>query len=273
MGIGDQLIGAGLARGARDRGKRIAFGDGTKIIWDKNSPEIFRKNKNIAVPGSERDDDIDWIPFHRGNRLYNKQGQGRWIWNYEFKPVPGEVYLSEQERLFAKSLRPDYVIIEPNVPWHKTVAPNKDWGLKNYQAVADRLRSAGYQVAQFSFGRNRLDGVKGVPTSTFRNAMAAMTRASLYIGPEGGLHHAAASSKLKEGTTDVIKDALPAVVLFGGFIPPQVTGYDMHTNLTGGVEACGSLGPCQHCKQALNKISVEEVVDAALQHLKKRAAA
>jgi hypothetical protein len=261
-------LAAGLARGAAARGRRIAFGDREKIIWDKNSPIIFSKNKNIAIPGSERDSDIDWVPFYRGNRLYNTQGAGRWIWNYEFRATPGEIYFHHNEQQFAKSLRPGFVLIEPNVPWYKSVAPNKDWGAKNYQAVADKLRMAGYQVAQPSYGKVRIRDARVISTTSFRHAAIAMSRASLYIGPEGGLHHAAAATKLTEGDNQVLSDGTKAVVLFGGFIPPQVTGYDTHVNLTGGAEACGSLVKCEHCRKAMANISVEEVLDAALNILK-----
>jgi hypothetical protein len=57
---------------------------------------------------------------------------------------------------------------------------------------------------------------------------------------------------------------VPGVVLFGGFIPPQVTGYLMHANLTGGAEACGSLNPCPHCAAAMQAISVDEVLHHAM---------
>lgn len=250
----------GMARGAKDRGKRIAFGDGHQIIWDKNSPEIFKKNKNIAIPGSEKDGDLEWIPFYRGSRLYNKQGDNRWIWNYDFRPIPGEVVFDNGELEFAKSVRPGFVLIEPNVVWHKTVAPNKDWGLKNFQAAADALKRHGCDIAQFSFGRDRIAGARQITSRSFRLALAAMRRASVAVLPEGGLHHGAAAM------------GVPAVVMFGGFIPPQVTGYDMHTNLTGGAEACGSLGRCAHCRAAMEKITVEEVVDSALRHLEAKAA-
>jgi hypothetical protein len=63
------------------------------------------------------------------------------------------------------------------------------------------------------------------------------------------------------------------VVLFGGFIPPQVTGYPGHVNLTGGAVACGSLQRCSHCQAAMNAISVDEVHAAALGLLDRREAA
>jgi hypothetical protein len=57
------------------------------------------------------------------------------------------------------------------------------------------------------------------------------------------------------------------VVLFGGFIPPEVTGYALHTNLTGGAEACGSLQPCAHCHEAMKAIGVDEVLERAMARL------
>lgn len=256
MGIGDNIMASGMARGAAARGKRIAFGDGQRILWDKNSLEIFRKNKNIAIPGSERDEDIEWIPFYRGHRIYNRQEGNRWVWNMEFRPTPGELIFSPNEVTFARSIRTDFILIEPNVPWWKTVAVNKDWGRKRFQDVADALRGKGHRVAQFSYGKVRLQGVEVIYAGDFRAAAATLAKARFAILPEGGLHHAAAAVGTK------------AVVLFGGFIPPAVTGYDFHVNLTGGAEACGMFHECQHCRDALDAISVEDVLGACKKIIK-----
>ena len=149
-----------------------------------------------------------------------------------------------------------FVLIEPNLPWWKSVAPNKDWGREKYQRVADLLRAEGHRVAQFSNPKGTtLVGVEQLFTTSFRDALAILKNAGVYVGPEGGLHHGAAAV------------GVPAVVLFGGFIPPAVTGYDAHVNLTGGVEACGSLSACAHCKAAMKSISVEEVFSAAKDRL------
>lgn len=252
MGHGDQLIATGLARGAAKRGKRIAFGDGKKIIWDHHSALIFRNNPNIAPPGREAGPDIEWVPFYRGNRLYNKQVGNRWEWNYDFRPVPGEVFFDAQETEFAKRFGSGFVVIEPNVPDFKTVAPNKQWPKDRYANVARRLKGDGYRVCQFSYsGGVCLDGIEPIKTPSFRHALAVLKNAALYIGPEGGLHHGAAAV------------GIPAVVVFGGFIPAAVTGYDTHINLTGGAEACGSLTPCEHCRATMLAISSNQVYDAA----------
>jgi hypothetical protein len=52
-------------------------------------------------------------------------------------------------------------------------------------------------------------------------------------------------------------------VIFGGFIPPRVTGYENHENLAAGEPACGSRSPCEHCRQALESITAREVYEAA----------
>lgn len=246
---------AGLAKGAAARGKRIAFGDGVKVIWDHHSEQIFRGNPNVAPP--DYAGPIEWIPFYRGHRMYNTQSADlkRWRWNYDFRAAPGELYFSDDEDRFADSLGNGFIVIEPNVPEFKTVANNKRWPVDRYAKVARYLRKAGYDVRQFANGRHRLD-IPELKTRSFRDAARILKNATLYIGPEGGLHHASACV------------GLPAVVLFGGFIPPAVTGYSFHTNLTGGAEACGSIHNCEHCKEAMEAISVDEVHQAALGYLK-----
>lgn len=249
IGYGDDIMASGMAKGLN--GKRAAFGDGKRIIWGPWSEEIFRHNPHIARPGQEHRHDLAWIKYYKGHRNYNHMNadRTRWIWNYDFKPTPGRIFFSPDELEFGASIGHGFVLIEPNVPWKKSVAVNKDWGLAKYQAVATRLLAYGYDVVQMS-GRDRLKSVRSVDTPTMRHALAVLSRARFAVLPEGGLHHGAAALNV------------PAVVLFGGFIPPQVTGYAIHTNLTGGAEACGSLQRCGHCREALDNISVDEVYAA-----------
>jgi hypothetical protein len=259
VGLGDQLLATGMARGAKARGKRIAFGDGDRILWDKNSEAIFRDNPNIARPGSERDKDIEWVPYYKGHRIYNRQDpiKQRWIWNADFRPIPGELFFNGAERRNRTRYGKGFILIEPNVEAWKAVAPNKDWGWDNYQAVADWLRGEGYRVGQFRYDKSpvALDGVEQFKSRDFRDAIGVLSQAALYIGPEGGLHHGAAAT------------GVGAVVLFGGFIPPSVTGYEGHANLTGGAEACGNYTRCQHCIDAMRAITVDDVLDAVTERL------
>lgn len=258
MGYGDQLLGTGMARGAKDRGRRIAFGDGRRILWDSRSEAIFQGNPNLARPNCEGRADLEWIPFYKGHRIYNRQDRAndRWVWNLDFHAQPGEMFFTARESRDAQRFGKGFVLIEPNVERWKSCAANKDWGRDNYQSVASRLLAAGYEVAQFRYDESPpLAGVRQLATLNIRDALAVLGKASLYIGPEGGMHHGAAAA------------GIPAVVIFGGFIPPSVTGYQTHTNLTGGAEACGSLKPCSHCQDAMRAISVDEVCAAARERL------
>lgn len=257
MGIGDQLIATGLAKGAAARGKKIAFGNRLQLIWDHNSEQIFRGNPNIAFPGQERGQNVEWIQYFKGRRGYNKQGIGHWKWNFGWKCIPGEIFLNDAEIKAGARQGSGFIVIEPNVEGWKSSSPNKDWGRTKYQEVANRLIADGHKLIQFTYpkGGMPLRGVKPVSTERFRDAMAVMRNASLYIGPEGGLHHGAAAV------------GIPAVVLFGGFIPPSVTGYDTHTNVVGSDWFCGSFTTCKHCIDAMASISVDMVYKAARERL------
>lgn len=257
MGLGDEILATGFARGARARGRRVAFGDVVlrRYVTSPWQEIIFKNNPNIAWPRDAHQPDVEWCSFCKGNRIYNRKGAGRrWIWNYDFRASPGEFFFTSEELEFATKLPKGFILVEPHVPLHKSVAVNKDWGFANFQAVADRLTRDGYDVFQFHHhSYPLLADVETFACPSIRHAAAAMRRASVVITPEGGTHHAAAAVGAR------------AVVVFGGFIPPGVIGYDFHTNLTGGAaEACGNLERCDHCLQALRAITVEEVYAAAI---------
>lgn len=256
MGYGDELLGSGMARGAAARGKRIAFGDGKRIIWSAHSHEIYRNNPNVAPPGSEGMHDLEWIRHYRGNRLYARSVNGRWIWNMSFSPQRGEVFFSQAE-IDAVSVEPGFILIEPSV---KNTAINKQWPKERYAVLAQTLIAAGHRVAQFTHsGPPIASGVGLLRARSFREALVYLRAAALYIGPEGGLHHGAAAVGKR------------AVVIFGGFISPKTTGYPEHINLFTGGTACGvNARKCPHCVSAMNAITVPTVVAAAYECLERR---
>lgn len=250
----------GFARGAAKRGKKIAFGDGRKIQWGPYAAEIFSNNPNIARPGQEFAPGIEWIDHFKGHRRYNHADHAnrRWIWNYDFKAMPGEFFFDDVEKKLAKSLNGKSIVIEPNVPWWKEAAPNKDWGEAKWKAIAKDLFDQGYDLVQFkhSYTRRVIENAKLIEPGQFRKAVAILSGARLYVGPEGGMHHAAAAVNI------------PAVILWGGFTPSETLGYDNQISLTGGAKACGSMFPCEHCKQAMASINVPMVLSSCMEILK-----
>lgn len=224
---------------------RLDYG---KRLWN----EIFDHNPRIAHAG---DKDVQvYQPRPDGLRPYCRaKTPDRWTWK-EYKPPVGELYFQPDEIAFAARHSPD-IVIEPNIKGN--ASPNKDWGWDRWQRLADMMRGAGLRPVQLGPpGTRLLKSVDWIATKSFRWACAVLARARAAVVHEGGLHHGAAVVGVR------------AVVIYGGYISPRQTGYDMHTNLFTGGQPCGMRLPCRHCRDAMAKITPEEVM-AALQEILK----
>jgi hypothetical protein len=176
----------------------------------------------------------------------------RFVWR-DSPPVPGEIALLDNEVSYALPRVPaGGVLIEPGLK--AKASPNKRWG--HWQAVVDARPGIPWVQIGAPGTEPPLKRVTYIMTPSFRIGCGVLSGMSLYVGHEGGLHHAAAAL------------GVPAVVLFGGYISPAQTGYLTHWNLFTGGEPCGSRYPCLHCADAMRRITVEmvvETIDAALQ--------
>jgi len=244
VGFGDALLGTGIARKAREKhpNRPICIGDGTSIEW---VPDVHDNNPHLSrtiVPG------CIWVQCHKGFRPYadnERSTADKFVWKRDFKASPGEIFLTDEEKEKWADFK-DSVYIEPNIKgW---LGPNKDWGFDRWQEVVNRMPHVSFVQGQ---GRT-LDGVNvtQLDTESFRDACGLLYHCSLFVGTDGGMHHAAAAFGKK------------AVVIWGGYTHPRNLGYDFHTNLHAGVEPCGNTKPCDHCKRAMDKITVEMVVKA-----------
>ena len=83
----------------------------------------------------------------------------------------------------------------------------------------------------------------------FRTSSAILSMCDLFLGPEGGMMHAAAATNRK------------AVIVWGGHISPDITGYNFHNNLFIDIEGspCGNKYICKHCKKCMDLITVDMV--------------
>jgi ADP-heptose:LPS heptosyltransferase len=277
VGVGDKLMAIGDAWTAfqLDPSRKVGIGDGGAI--DMIDYDLcWGLDHFLATPADIGANPLQWVISTPGNRpyidydamrkeLFDRDGDriskrrklvsrlGHYIHRANYRAKPAPLVLKPEEEAFAAQLaqRGPFVLIEPNIK--PSAPPSKVWPARYYGMVAQEL-DRDVPVYQLT-GTDQpvLPGLKTIKAPSFRMALAALKASTLYIGPEGGLHHGAAAVDTK------------AVVIFGGFISPDVTGYRSHINLTGGVTyACGTRhGGCKHCEQAMANISPADVVDAA----------
>ena len=130
--------------------------------------------------------------------------------------------------------------------WHL----NRDWGFKKWQTIVENLRHK-FIFFQASYGaQKRLRNVINIHNVNFRSTSALLSQADLFIGPHGGMAHAAAVLDKK------------GVVIFGGWCDPKNLGYNIHTNffIKNKESPCGSKYECKHCKKCMDLITIEMVI-------------
>lgn len=254
MGMGDELLVSGIA-------KRIhAMTNQSVSVLDANGNprqcDLWNGLSYIYQNG------MGQIPLVNGpsvRQYYHGMAGNRILWR-KWDIAPGEIRLTADERKWALGQftmgeqHPRFIVLNPDFKEKGGGGANKNWGMQRWWEVARELKDT--LIVQLIPPGNftLIEGCVPIHTETFRHACAILERSIGYVGHEGGLHHAAAAL------------GKPAVVVFGGYISPEVTGYPGHTNLYTPDEryplGCGDTAPCNHCRAAMDKITVEQVVEA-----------
>lgn len=242
MGLGDWIMASATVKEVNEKtGKKVALGDGSRAYLD---PNVFANNPRMATDDKE---EIEWVKDYPGHRPYIK-GQTpnrKIIFNDDFKPKPGEIYLSDAEKTWAdEQISEPFILVEPNVKTVYKHTVNKAW-----HQWEELLKN---DLPWVQIGDARVKKyTKWIETTTFRQALAILNKATLFVGTDGGLHHAAAAL------------GIPAVVIWTGFTSPKHLGYDNHVNLYHGGEPCGTFGDvCKHCRENSDKIKPDFVLQA-----------
>jgi ADP-heptose:LPS heptosyltransferase len=239
MGIGDEIMASALAarRYAKHEVPVLICGANRRPRWSpvwENNPKIVRR------PGGR----FQYLISGPDSRPYVVSKTARtWAWR-RWEIAPGEIHFTKAEEDFGLH-HGGWIVIEPNIKG--TNEGNKGWLWERWQEVADAFPGQVLQMIGAPSMR-RLRGVKILHTPTFRHAAAVLAWARVFVGTEGGLHHAAAAV------------GAPAVVLFSEFISPEITGYPMHRNLYHAGKPCGSRFECAGCRASMEAITVGEVV-------------
>lgn len=231
---------------------RRAAGTGKKFrILNKRDEHywhfVFEGNPNIARPGEKSDGDIGFVNRHR-MYIVDETKERRTF--REYKPHPAPLRLDAAALDMAKRSA-GAVVCNPSIK--QRASPNKLWPWENWQKVVEKTSGSIRWIQMVEPGVRRLRFAEPIETPSFQSAVGLLKGARAAVLHEGALHHAAAAV----GT--------PAVVLFGGYISPRVTGYDGQVALFHDTPqwplGCGMRIPCQHCAEAMAAIRPEIVAE------------
>jgi len=262
MGVGDALMATGEVRELRKKFPDIKciIGDGLRYYWN----EVFDLNPFI-IKGSDINNfkKVTWIKNYEGNRPYRNYGENlpkdNYNWKKNFKPKRGEIFFSDNELQLSEEIitkiknkigSKKLIFIEPHVK-KRLGFENRDWGFSKWQEVVRKLRNQ-YEFLQITYGDNKpIEGCINIHGLNFRSSVAILSKCDLFIGTEGGMHHAAAATNRS------------AVVIFGGHISPNITGYDFHKNLYVNLKEspCGYKNFCKHCEECMKLISTDTMIE------------
>ena len=237
MGWGDELMAAGEA---------MSLG-GVVAIKDKNGNhrwhDAWENNPHIAKVGEKYDKFIFNAP---SARPYVKNvSPPAWDWK-AYRPKAAKFYFSKEELDEIAFIENNFIVVEPHLK-QKAESVNRDWGWDNFVKVTSSVDADWVQLGATK--PKMLPNARWIQTPTPRMMAAVMSKARAFLFPEGGMHHTAAALNLK------------GVVLFGGFVAPQVTGYTMHKNIfIGNGLGCGKRVKCEHCADAWSKINPERII-------------
>lgn len=256
MGLGDEIMAMGEAEALYS-----ATGRPVAICDTNNQPRWHAAWENNPAVSKHLGSGIDTIINCPSRRSYIKQWKHaprRTEFNLSHRAKAGRIHLTPKEAVAALAMAPAgvFIIIEPATRVSLRSSRNKDWGMERWAKV---VKDFPFPVYQFDIGDGTpmLEGVGIIFSDNFRISAGIIGLSKLVLTIDGGTHHLAASI----GT--------PAVVVFGGFCDPRITGYDSHANFYTDIKGspCGRYDPCLHCSEAMEQIKPEQVRAEALNRL------
>ena len=283
MGYGDEIMATAFAKIEKKKypERQVVVGD-AKARTAKYS-KIYYNNPNISDPRKlDQNKIVHFVDHNNSNRPYidwTKSKSGKLCWNINHRAIPGELYFDKQEINEAENVIKDakkfwktynsiknkgIIFIETSRIIKKNFMPkqiyNRNWSPERWEKTIDILKKS-YLIVNSTHTKSfKHDNIFSYGCE-FRVACAIMKYCDIYLGPEGGFAHAAAAL------------SKPAVVIFGGWITPKVTGYEFHENLYVDIEGspCGIRDrECDHCKKCMDLITVDNVVNAVERNIKKK---
>lgn len=267
MGLGGHLMWTPLAREIIKRvpGSRVIPVEGQGSYARPVNSEVFWNNPNFTsgdhkgttIPIFLSDPRTNYCiydaPDHCVQR-HDKHVIRQICGAYGFDDVDlrCELYLTDAEREFGRRFWGE-IVIDPHTKDQYTV--NKRYPFEKWQRVVDGLKKSGItKIVQVGQQTDQvLAGVYDMTgKTTFREAAAIIEQADLFIGPEGGLMHAANAVGTK------------SVIIITGFLHPTMTCYPENKNIWIGEKhgPCGMKILCEKCQEECAKHDETEIIEA-----------
>ncbi len=279
MGLGGYLMWTPLAREIYNRtGIKclpIESSQGGKFIKLIES-EIFHNNPHFVQSFSEKNPSFPLVLNNQDVNYCKSDTPERAVHRYDKHVIDQiceyygindtklkcDLFLTEEELDFGRNLRKkigkDFISIEPHTKDQYTV--NKTYPFKKWQYVVNQI-SKTIPIVQVGQKTDNIlkDCIDMTGNTSFREAASIISFSSLFVGPEGGLMHAAHAVEVE------------SIVVVTGFLHPKMTCYPENTNLWIGKNhgPCGFKIPCKLCAKDAEDHDPDEIVEAIKKRLYK----
>lgn len=270
MGWGDYIMTTGIVRRLKNQNPNLQVLIKEPYNDTRQYKDIFYKNPYITSVDSFNNK-LPYVKIPRVLAGINNELNDRIIWKKERVAEVGDLYTKKEEEKFAedsinaifehwkiknKKLPRGLIflsdIAKRNIILNNKIVNyehyvNKEWGKNKWEDFI-KITSKDYILVKTTNSKdNTVDGLYSI-ICDFRTNYAIMEKCDFYIGNEGGLSHLWAITRKR------------AIVFFGHWIPPHVTGYPFHLNLSkNSNDHCGSLTKCKTCMNFFRDLEPEYI--------------
>jgi ADP-heptose:LPS heptosyltransferase len=260
-GLGDNLLLSCLARVVKgaDPGRRVFI----ETAW----PELFLRNPNVDAVFTRK-----VSPAYHKIKYRIDPGTGEHLIDQMVRQLPFpaahwertvDLYLPEDPPQGARNLPSRFIAVNPAGKGGHS-ANRKEWGMENFAALRERFADTPF-VQIGDAATPLLPGAEDRRGRPILESAAILARSAAGVFLEGGMMHLAEALRK------------PSVIVYGGMIRPEVSGYDRHENVATHPEC----GPCFTSHTAMTvcdsmvcmkEITVDRVAEAVNRILARDAA-
>ena len=266
-GLGDTLFVTTVARELKKRR------DALRVTVERHWPQLFYNNKDIAATfpiGNEPSPDAIHVDYHdrwpppEDKHVLTTLCERFGIEDPELRTY---YYPTPEERAKARLIRPPstrpLLVVHPFSGFF--AARSKQWDFRQWkrclEAIPPEIETLRFSDVEDPATPTDRPNHREIVGMDLRLIAAILQSADAFTGQESGLAHVATAL------------GIPSVVLFTGFVPPAVFGYEQNINLVPDLpySPCWNKDGCPPCKAEIctRAIQSETVCEKSLEVLER----